>query len=68
MDKIKLEEIEPYLSGLGFPVYLPGILEHAEENGASREIIRFLDQLPFKEYRNPSELKRELRKLNQIVQ
>lgn len=67
MEKIKPAEIEKYLSGLGFPVYLPGILEHAEENGADKEIIRFLDKLPFKEYRNQSELKRELRKLNQIA-
>lgn len=61
--KLNFEEIASYLSGLGYPVFVHGVIAHAAEQGAPDRVLYFLEKLPHREFRSETELEKEIRKL-----
>jgi hypothetical protein len=47
-------EVQKYLSGIDYPVSKEQLVEHAENNGAPKEIVEELRRLPEGEYDGPN--------------
>lgn len=57
-------EVQKFLGGLDYPARKREILDKAEMQGADDEILEVLEQLPEREYANPTEISREIGKLS----
>lgn len=57
-------EVQKFLGGLDYPARKREIIDKAEMQGADDEILEVLEQLPEREYANPTEISREIGKLS----
>ena len=57
-------EVQKFLSGLAYPARKREIVDKAETQGADEDILGILEELPEREYANPTEISREIGKLS----
>jgi hypothetical protein len=53
-------QVQKYLSGLDYPVDKQQIIEKAKAEGAGKEVMAALEQLPERQYDSPVSVSREL--------
>ncbi|NJL94048.1 MAG: DUF2795 domain-containing protein [Anaerolineae bacterium] len=55
--------VQQHLSGASYPMSKQDMINKAQENNASQEILDTLHQLPDQEYKSPVDVSREVGKL-----
>ncbi len=61
MPKANPVEIQKHLKGVDYPASKEELIEHAREQGADKQLISLLEQLPEdEEYENPADLNKAL--------
>lgn len=55
--------IQEYLSGVDYPATKDQLIAHAQEHGAPDKVIEFLQRLPRRSYKSPTEVSQEAGKL-----
>lgn len=53
---IRAAQIQKSLHGLEFPADKNTLLEHAKRNGAPREVLKFIEELPTKPYESANDV------------
>lgn len=54
MAKINPIQLQKHLKGMGYPATKEQLIEHAQKNGADKNAMEVLQQLPEKEYQTPT--------------
>lgn len=54
MAKVNPIELQKHLKGVDYPVDKETLIKHAEQNGADKEALSVLKQLPDDEYETPA--------------
>jgi len=49
-------DLQRYLRGIVYPATKQNLVSHAEENGADKGILEFMERLPDREYKSPADL------------
>jgi hypothetical protein len=57
-------EVQKFLGGLEYPARKREIIDKAEMQGADDDVMNVLEQLPEREYANPTDISREIGKLS----
>jgi len=53
-------EVQKYLSGIDYPATKQQLVEHAQDQGASEEIVEHLQQMPDDRFDGPNEVSRAI--------
>lgn len=59
-DQASPAEIQKFLSGVDYPVPKALLLEHADEQGAPRDVKSVLQAIPDKDYQSPTDVTKEI--------
>lgn len=59
-DKVTPIDIQKHLKGMDYPANKQGIIDHAKEQGAGKEIASLLEQIPDEEYETPADVSKAL--------
>ncbi|MBD2625452.1 DUF2795 domain-containing protein [Trichormus variabilis] len=61
MPKANPVELQKHLKGVDYPANKEELIEHAREQGADKQLLSLLEQLPEdEEYENPTELNKAI--------
>ena len=55
--------VEKYLSGMHYPAEKQKLIDIAQNNGASRDVIDLINKLPKKTYTSPIDITKEIGKI-----
>jgi hypothetical protein len=61
--KVSAGQIQMYLKGVDYPVTRDELIRTAKQNNAPEMIISFLNKIPDKQYRAPTEVEAEFSKM-----
>lgn len=61
--KVSPAQLAVYLKGIDFPAKKDEIVEHAKANGAPENVMSFLNRLPDRDYRLPTDVEEEFSKM-----
>lgn len=53
-------EVQEALAGVDYPASKQELREHAREHGADERVMNFLEQIPERDYTQPTEISKEL--------
>ncbi len=62
-EKVSASTIQLYLKGIDYPVSRDELINHAKSNGAPDNVMSFLNRLPEREYRYPTDVEEEFGKM-----
>jgi hypothetical protein len=58
-EKVSAAQIQVYLKGMDYPANREEIIQRAEENNAPENVMKFLRQLPERQYERPNHVQQE---------
>lgn len=61
--KVSAAQIQKYLGGMDYPANRQDIISHAKSKGAPENVMSFLNRLPEREYRFPTDVEEEFGKM-----
>ncbi len=61
--KVSAAQLQVYLKGIDYPVGKQELIKHAKSNGAPENVMSFLNRLPEREYRFPTDVEEEFGKM-----
>lgn len=56
-------QVQKYLSGMSYPASKEDLIEHAKKNGAPKELLDELKELPDQEYDGPNRVSQMVAKI-----
>ncbi len=62
-EKVSAAQLQMYLKGINYPANKSKILDTARKNSAPQNVMSFLNRLPDREYRRPTEIEQEFGKM-----
>ena len=62
MSKVNPIELQKYLKGMDYPAEKKSLVQQAKKNGASKEIISFLDELKEESFETPAQVSKAVGK------
>jgi hypothetical protein len=66
MNNVNPGQVQKYLSGLDFPANKQKLIEHAEEQGAPKEVVDVLNKLPDKSFGGMDDILPEITRLTEV--
>lgn len=61
--KVSAAQIQVYLKGMDYPANKEEIVQHAEQNNAPESVLKYLRQLPERQYDRPNHVQQEFGKM-----
>lgn len=61
--KVSAAQIQKYLGGIDYPASRQEIVRHAKSKGAPETVMSFLNRLPERQYRFPTDVEQEFGKM-----
>jgi hypothetical protein len=59
-NRVRPSDIQAHLRGMDYPANKQELVEKARHEGAPREVVSALNQLPNKNYNSPTDVSREI--------
>ncbi|MBD2090910.1 DUF2795 domain-containing protein [Microcoleus sp. FACHB-1515] len=63
MAKVNPIELQKHLKGLDYPASKEDVINHAEKNGADKDMKSILEQLPDEEFETPTDVNKAVGEL-----
>ncbi len=61
--KVSAAQIQVYLKGIDYPVNKQQLIDHAKSRGAPENVMAFMDRMPEREYKYPTDVQEEFGKM-----
>lgn len=58
-EKVSAAQMAQYLKGIGFPASKQDVVKRAKSNNAPENVMSYMNRLPEKTYRRPTEIEQE---------
>ena len=62
-EKVSAAQIQVYLKGMHYPANRQTLVDHARQMGAPENVMSFMERLPEREYRYPTDVEQEFGKM-----
>ncbi len=62
-EKVSAAQIQVYLKGIDYPMDKKQLVAHAKSNNAPENVMAFLNRLPERQYRYPTDVAQEFGKM-----
>ncbi len=62
-EKVSVAQLQMYLKGIDYPANKQKLIQTAKSNNAPENVMSFLNRLPEREYRAPTEVEQEFGKM-----
>ena len=56
--KVSAAELQMYLKGINYPADKQKLVQTARSNGATQQVMEFIDRLPSQQYKSPIEVEK----------